>query len=423
MRHWAKKLAWLPFFSITSPSYKTESHNDMYVLVLKGSGLGRLPAHLLNRTNNIIPTSYAKRSSSWCRESNQKYMNKARLRRFEVDRRREASSSNRAEHHEAAHGNEEEEDIARVTLIWRAVKLPIYSVALVPLTVGSAAAYLQTGLYSVRRYCVLLASSVLIITWLNLSNDVYDFDTGADKDKKESVVNILGSPTGTLFAACLLLALGFMGLTWVSLEVGNTRSILLLASAITCGYIYQDWESPYALQHSAHLLLLLFIYCTAAQGSVALLRNDLDPYDSELPITGTILSASLLVGFTTALILFCSHFHQIKGDMAVGKMSPLVRLGTKTGSEVVKVDVMALYSLLLVFGLSKALPFTAIFLCALTLPVGKLVISFVEQNHQDNSKIFMAKYYCVRLHVVFGIALAVGLVAARIITKIFVAKP
>jgi 1,4-dihydroxy-2-naphthoate octaprenyltransferase len=27
---------------------------------------------------------------------------------------------------------------------------------------------------------------------LDCSNDVYDSDTGADKDKKESVVNILG---------------------------------------------------------------------------------------------------------------------------------------------------------------------------------------------------------------------------------------
>lgn len=30
-----------------------------------------------------------------------------------------------------------------------------------------------------------------------------------------------------------------------------------------------------------------------------------------LPVTSTILSASLLVGMTTSLILFCSHFHQV----------------------------------------------------------------------------------------------------------------
>ncbi|RYR26050.1 hypothetical protein Ahy_B02g060195 [Arachis hypogaea] len=47
-------------------------------------------------------------------------------------------------------GFEEEQDeeffVSGKTLIWRAVKLPIYAVALVPLTVASAVAYLQTVL-------------------------------------------------------------------------------------------------------------------------------------------------------------------------------------------------------------------------------------------------------------------------------------
>lgn len=30
------------------------------------------------------------------------------------------------------------------------------------------------------------------------------------------------------------------------------------------------------------------------------------------PITATVMGASLLVGITTTLILFCSHFHQVK---------------------------------------------------------------------------------------------------------------
>lgn len=134
-------------------------------------------------------------------------------------------------------------------------------------------------------------------------------------------------------------------------------------------------------------------------------------------VTATVLSASLLVGFTTTLILFCSHFHQVEGDRAVGKMSPLVRLDTEKGSRIVKMAMAMLYSLLLAFGLAKTLPFTCIFSCALTIPMAKLVVSYVEDNHKDNSKIFMAKYYCVRLHALFGAALAAGLVAARLLTK------
>ncbi|XP_022142002.1 2-carboxy-1,4-naphthoquinone phytyltransferase, chloroplastic [Momordica charantia] len=306
------------------------------------------------------------------------------------------------------------EGVAMATLVWRAIKLPIYSVALVPIMVGSAAAYFQSGKFSTRLFFVILASSVLIISWLNLSNDAYDFSTGADKNKKESVVNLVGSPTGTLVAAYTFLALGFMGLTWASLEAGNLRAILFLAFSIVCGYIYQC--PPFRLGYQG----LGEPLCFAAFGPFATTAFYLLQSNARemryLPISSTILSASILVGITTTLILFCSHFHQVEGDRAVGKMSPLVRLGTERGSKVVKAAVIMLYALLFALGLSKSLPFICTFFCGLTIPVGKLVVSFVEENHKDKQKIFMAKYYCVRLHALFGAALAAGLVVARMIS-------
>ncbi|KAL9691817.1 hypothetical protein QQ045_012244 [Rhodiola kirilowii] len=299
----------------------------------------------------------------------------------------------------------EDQEISRATLIWRAVKLPIYSVALIPLTVGSAVAYFQTGAFSTKRYILLFVSSIFIITWLNLSNDVYDFDTGADKDKKESVVNLVKSRTWTAVAAYSLLFLGFLGLTWASLEAGNIRSILLMTCAIVCGYIYQC--PPFRLSYQG----LGEPLCFAAFGPFAttafyLMQSSV----REITITRTILAASFFVGFTTTLILFCSHFHQVEGDAAVGKNSPLVRLGTKAGAEVVKVSVLGLYASLCATGLSKTLPLSCIIFCALTVPMGKFVLSFVDKNHQDKDKIFMAKYYCVRLHALFGLALAAGFV-------------
>ncbi|XP_022744517.1 2-carboxy-1,4-naphthoquinone phytyltransferase, chloroplastic-like isoform X2 [Durio zibethinus] len=338
--------------------------------------------------------------------------------------------------------HQEETDVSQATLIWRAIKLPIYSVALVPLTVGGAVAYLQTGLFSARRYIILLASSVLIITWINLSNDVYDFDTGADKNKKESVVNLVGSRSGPLIAAYLSLALGFMGLTWASVDAGNMRSLLLLACAISCGYVYQC--PPFRLSYQGLGEPLCFAafgpFATSAfyqllgskrlftQRECSIFRFIFFPFNtlilgnfgSEiifLPLTRIVLSASLLLGLTTTLILFCSHFHQVEEDLAIGKMSPLVKMGTERGSVVVKGAVLTLYSLLFALGLCRALPLTCIVLCALTLPIGKLVVSFVEENHKDKGKIFMAKYYCVRLHALFGAAMTAGLVLARMLAK------
>ncbi|GAB2294224.1 glutathione S-conjugate-exporting ATPase Abc4 [Dionaea muscipula] len=323
-----------------------------------------------------------------------------------------ASFNHRDQNSQFAEKEERVEVVSQATLIWRAIKLPIYSVALVPLTVASAAAYFQTCNFSARRYFGILASSMSIIAWLNLSNDVYDFDTGADENKKESVVNMLGSRTGTLVAANFLLAIGSLGLTLIALKAGTLRSVLLLASAIICGYVYQC--PPFRLSYYG----LGEPLCFAAFGPFAttgfyLIQSswrDVYPLHSCI---ATVLSASILVGYTTSLILFCSHFHQVDGDIAVGKISPLVRIGIETGSEVVKVSVASLYLLLFVLGLGGALPLVTIVFCALTLPMGYLLTKYVKQNYNDKQKIFMAKYLCVRLHTLFGVAVAAGLVAAR----------
>ncbi|KAL7599683.1 hypothetical protein Lser_V15G24384 [Lactuca serriola] len=394
-----------------------------------GCGLHLHNTPNFTRVYPIVSLSGNLKTSSWCcglHLHNTPDFNGTHIRRLKLyreRRRRSQPTSIKSQPDDPAtisvHAHEDE--IPKATLVWRAIKLPIYSVALVPLTVGTAAAYLQTGLFKAKQYVLLLASSVLIITWLNLSNDVYDFDTGADINKKESVVNMISSRSMTLTAALVFLGLGCMGILWASMEAGNVRSTLLLASAITCGYIYQC--PPFRLSYHG----LGEPLCFAAFGPFAttafyLLQGG-GIRAEMLPITTTILSASLLVGITTSLILFCSHFHQIAGDKAVGKFSPLVRIGTETGSNVVKVAVISLYSLLVLLGICKALPITSIFLCALTVPMGRIVVSFVEDNHQDKTKIFMAKYFCVRLHGLFGAALAVGMVAARIITRNNVPQP
>ncbi|CAM0871801.1 unnamed protein product [Alopecurus aequalis] len=305
-------------------------------------------------------------------------------------------------------------ELSRATLLWRAAKLPIYSVALVPLTVGSAAAYNHAGLFFAGRYFGLLAAAVLVITWLNLSNDVYDSDTGADKNKKESVVNIVGSRTVTQYAANISLLLGLIGLFWAFAEAGDVRFIILVLGAILCGYVYQC--PPFRLSYHG----LGEPLCFAAFGPLATTAfyfsnssRGISSGAALLPLSGTVIASSILVGLTTTLILFCSHFHQIDGDKAVGKMSPLVRIGTKTGATLVTLGIGVLYTFLVAFGISKYLPPSCIVLGALTLPLGKWVVDYVQKNHDDKTKIFMAKYYCVRLHALFGMALASGLVLAR----------
>lgn len=302
----------------------------------------------------------------------------------------------------------QEEELSQAILIWRAIKLPLYSVAFIPLTVGAAAAYLQSGVISMGRYWLLLGSSFLVITWLNLSNDAYDAETGVDKGKKESVVNITGSQRGVLSAAYACLVLGAMGIVKAAQQIGDMRVVALFSAAILCGYVYQC--PPFRLSYKG----LGEPLCFVAFGPLATTGFYLCHASKlgALAVTPTVLGAAVLVGITTALILFCSHFHQIDGDLSVGKMSPLVRLGTEKGSKVVQAAVVSLYTIITLLTALKALPVTCFALSLLTVPIGRLVLQFIGKNHANKTVIFMAKYYCVRLHVALGVALSLGLAIA-----------
>uniref|UniRef100_A0A8R7Q6F1 1,4-dihydroxy-2-naphthoate polyprenyltransferase, chloroplastic n=1 Tax=Triticum urartu TaxID=4572 RepID=A0A8R7Q6F1_TRIUA len=244
----------------------------------------------------------------------------------EPARRRRALRRVRCSAAAASGGGGDAVELSRATLLWRAARLPIYSVALVPLTVGTAAAYNHAGLFFARRYFGLLAAAVLVITWLNLSNDVYDSDTGADKNKKESVVNIVGSRAATQYAANVSLLLGFGGLFWAFAEAGDVRFIVLVLCAILCGYVYQC--PPFRLSYRGLGEPLCFAAFGPLATSAFYFSNSSRSISSRtaalLPLSKTVIASSILVGLTTTLILFCSHFHQIEGDRAVGKMSPLV---------------------------------------------------------------------------------------------------
>ncbi|MFN6272643.1 MAG: 2-carboxy-1,4-naphthoquinone phytyltransferase, partial [Microcystis sp.] len=74
-----------------------------------------------------------------------------------------------------------------------AIKPPMYSVAIIPIILGTAIAYQETGLFSPPVFATFILSAILILAWLNLSNDVFDADTGIDVNKAHSIVNLTGN--------------------------------------------------------------------------------------------------------------------------------------------------------------------------------------------------------------------------------------
>lgn len=125
-------------------------------------------------------------------------------------------------------------------------------------------------------------------------------------------------------------------------------------------------------------------------------------------------AAAVVVGMTTASVLFCSHFHQIEGDRAAGKLSPLVRLGAVDGARVLASGVAGVYAFVIAAAALGALPPLAAAVAALaSLPKGIALAARAAREGGDASRIRTLKLDALGWHGAFGMALALGLVLPR----------
>ena len=141
--------------------------------------------------------------------------------------------------------------------LWRrAIKLPMYSVALAPLAVAGALCHHWYGCVNVPQWGALATGACLVIAWLNLSNDAWDAATGVDDSKPESVVRLLGgdesedarkAAVNKVHAIALgCLALGAGGLCYAATQLAANATadvvytvLAMLGAAVACRHMYQ----------------------------------------------------------------------------------------------------------------------------------------------------------------------------------------
>jgi 2-carboxy-1,4-naphthoquinone phytyltransferase len=284
-----------------------------------------------------------------------------------------------------------------------ALKPPMYSVAVIPVAVGSAAAWFKTGMYHGATLWTFLGAAIAIIAWLNLSNDVFDADTGIDRRKFHSIVNLTGNKPLIFWLANGFLALGIAGI--IALCWWQQDLVVLGLVLLCCGLGYTYQGPPFRLGYQGLGEIICFI-CFGPLALSAAYYSQAKSFDFS-----TNLAAAILVGITTSLILLCSHFHQVEDDLAAGKRSPIVRLGTWRGAQVVTWSSLSVYVLTLVFVGTGLFPVWAL-LVGLSLPLAIQLSRHVCRYHDQPSQVSNSKFIAVRLHFVSGVLLTLGLVLA-----------
>jgi 1,4-dihydroxy-2-naphthoate phytyltransferase len=285
--------------------------------------------------------------------------------------------------------------------LWMAaIKPPMYTVAVTPIWVGTAVAISQTQTLHTQIFSTFLVSAILIVAWLNMTNDVFDSETGIDVNKAHSLVNLTGNKSLIFWLANLFLALGVLGILGIAgLQKDPTVLGLVLVSC-ALGYTYQG--PPFRLGY----LGLGEIICFFTFGPLAIAAA----YYSQTQSWSTMsLAASVIIGVTTSLILFCSHFHQVADDIAAGKKSPIVRLGTQRSAQLLPWICGITYGLIVLFVALKVFPVGTL-LSLLSVPVAIQLCRHVIAYYDEPDRVSNSKFIAVNLHFWSGLLLGLGFI-------------
>ncbi len=275
----------------------------------------------------------------------------------------------------------------------------MYSVAVVPVLVGTAAAWWQMGRIDGLNLALFLVGGVLIVVWLNFSNDAFDAATGIDIHNDESLVTLSGSLNWVLLVAHVCLGLGWLAIATISLRQADLTVLAIVLLCCGLGYAYQGppWRWGY--------LGLGEPICFATFGPLAVMAA----YYAQTQLRSPLIWATAIpVGLTTALILFCSHFHQIKDDAAAGKRSPIVRLGTAKAAQLIPLWLFAAYgSVAIAIVLHLLPPLSALY--GLGLPLAVRLVRLTQRDHDQPTRIRKAKIIAALHHLLCSSGLVLGL--------------
>lgn len=290
-------------------------------------------------------------------------------------------------------------------LWFAAIKPPMYSVAVIPIWVGTMVAFADTGEVNLRVFFTFLMAAILIVAWSNLSNDVFDADTGVDVNKAHSVVTLTGNKSLVFWIGNGCLALGIGGILAIAWSQQDWTVLALIGVCCALGYSYQGPPFRFGYQGWGEII------CFICYGPLALSAV----YYSQTQAWSMMnLAAAGVIGMTTTVILFCSHFHQVADDSAAGKRSPIVRLGTLRGAQLLPWLGGSAYGWVVVAVMLGFMPVWAL-LSLLSLPGAIKLFQFVHTHHDQPDLVKSCKFLAVSMHFWSGALLGLGFMIHRLI--------
>jgi 1,4-dihydroxy-2-naphthoate octaprenyltransferase len=286
---------------------------------------------------------------------------------------------------------------------WLAARPATLSVAVVPVVVGTALAWRDTGAIDWIVAAVALVAAMLIQIGTNLFNDVGDYERGADRPDR------LGPPRATAMgwltagevrrAAATSFGLA-MVLGAYLVSVGGWPILAIGLASVAAGIAYTGGPRPIAYTASGEFFVFIFFGLVATVGSHFLQAGR---FSAGALVAGTILGA------LAAAVLVVNNYRDLDSDQRAGKITLAVRIGRAATRVEFAALVGAAFALLPLLGAVTragawlALPFAAAPFAA------ALVLGFWRAPITTVLNLFLKR--TAQLQLAFGLLLAVALVA------------
>jgi 1,4-dihydroxy-2-naphthoate octaprenyltransferase len=281
-----------------------------------------------------------------------------------------------------------------------AIRVPTLSAAVVPVLVGTALA-VRFGHTSGVIFVVTLCAAVLIQIGTNLTNDLFDFQKGADTGERLGPVRVVqaGLLTQKQVATASVLSFGLAVVLGLYLVIIGGWPILTIGlAAIVSGIAYTGGPWPLGYHGLGDVFVFVFFGLVAVLGTFYLQSGT---------VTGAALIASLPVAMLVTAILVVNNLRDVDTDRRAGKHTLAVRFGRDATRIEYSVLVMGAYLIAATMWLAGVNSAWAL-LPWLTLPLGLRLVRGVWRTEGPTLNLTLRQ--TAGLHLIFGVLLAASLV-------------
>ncbi len=299
-----------------------------------------------------------------------------------------------------------------INLWLRALRAPFFTATVVPVLLGTAVAWYETGAFSPDLLLLSVVGAVLLHAFTNLANDYFDYLSGNDSDNPGRSPYNGGSgliQEGELDAAHFLAAakVCLAGVLAVAVYLTVVRGWLIallgvvgaisgwIYTATPCSLVYRGWGELLVGLNFGPLMVSGAYYVQTSQLSLRALW------------------VAIPMGLLISTVLYINEFADYEADRRVGKRTLIVRFGPRRA--VIGTYLLFVSTYLAVLGgvVLRSLPLTAL-IALLALPLGWKACRVTARSYSIPPQMVAASRAGVASQLAVGVLLAIAFVSARL---------